>query len=44
MNVICNKININRTVRYDGPDKTLIDKQNKTSYLIDISIPNTSNI
>ncbi|CAG4968893.1 unnamed protein product [Colias eurytheme] len=33
-----------RTVHYNRPDITMIDKVNKAAYLIDIAIPNTHNI
>ena len=33
-----------RTVHYNRPDITLIDKTNKTGYLIDIAVPNSHNI
>ncbi|CAH2106131.1 unnamed protein product [Euphydryas editha] len=33
-----------RTVHYNRPDITFIDKTNKTGYLIDIAIPNTHNL
>ncbi|XP_052748657.1 uncharacterized protein LOC128200179 [Galleria mellonella] len=33
-----------RTIHYNRPDITLINKTNKTAYLIDIAVPNTHNI
>ncbi|PZC82879.1 hypothetical protein B5X24_HaOG209322 [Helicoverpa armigera] len=33
-----------RTVHFNRPDITLIDKTNKTGYLIDIAVPNTHNM
>lgn len=33
-----------RTIHYNRPDITLVDKINKTGYLIDIAVPNTHNV
>ena len=33
-----------RTVHYNRPDVTLIDKINKTAHIIDIAVPNTHNL
>lgn len=34
----------NRNITHNRPDITLIDKQNKKAYFIDITVPHNSNI
>ncbi len=33
-----------KTIPHNRPDITLVDKRNKTTYLLDIAIPNTNNV
>ena len=37
-------IHTDKTIKYNRPDITLTNKKEKTTYLIDISIPNNTNI
>ena len=37
-------IHTDKTIKYNRPDITFTDKKEKTTYLIDISIPNDTNI
>lgn len=37
-------IHTDKTIHYNRPDITVLDKHNKTSYLIDIAVPNSHNL